>query len=41
MHIIYCLALLVVILQIHKKLKNFLFEPKKIVYFHVPVQYSQ
>ena len=40
-HIIYCLALLVVILQIHKKLKNILFEPKKIVYFHVPVQYSQ
>ena len=40
-HIIYCLALLVVILQIHKKLKNFLLEPKKIVYFHVPVQYSQ
>ena len=29
MHIIYCLALLVVILQIHKKLKNILFEPKK------------
>lgn len=28
-HIIYCLALLVVILQIHKKLKNILFEPKK------------